>query len=67
MSEFADAFEGAIGLIAGGLVLLVFASAVGQVGLIDLSTWAVVFIVVGVIVLTALVIAAIVALIGGRR
>lgn len=67
MSEFADALEGAVGLIAGGIVLLVFASALGQVGPIDLSTWGVVYIVVGVVVLTALVIAAIAALLGGRR
>jgi hypothetical protein len=67
MSEFVDALEGAVGLIAGGIILLVFASALGQVGAIDLSTWGVVYIVVGVVVLTALVIAAIAALIGGRR
>lgn len=66
MSEFADALEGAVGLIAGGIVLLTFTTALGQIGPIDLSTWGVVYIVVGAVVLTALVIVAIAALIGGR-
>lgn len=67
MSEFADALEGAVALIAGGIVLLLFANALGQAGPIDLSLWGVVYIVVGVVVLTTLVIAAIVALMGWRR
>lgn len=67
MNEFTEALEGAVGLIAGGIVLLVFASAVGQVQLIDLSTWGVVYIVVGIVVLITVVVAAIMAFIGGRR
>lgn len=67
MSEFADALEGAIGLIAGGIVLLLFVSALGQVGPIDLSTWGAVYIVFGIFVLTAAVITAIAAPIGGKQ
>lgn len=67
MSEFADVLEGAVGLIAGGIVLLLFASALGQAGPIDLSSWGVVYIAVGVVVLTTLAIGAIASLIGGKR
>ncbi|UTF55832.1 hypothetical protein [Natronosalvus rutilus] len=67
MSEFVDALEGAVGLIAGGIILLLFTSALGQAGPIDLSTWGIVCIVVGVVVFIALVIAAITELIGGSR
>lgn len=51
MSELADAFEGAVGLIIGGLILITFASAVGQIGMINLPFWGAVYIVVGILVL----------------
>lgn len=51
MSELTEAFEGAVGLIIGGLIILMFASAVGQVGIIDLPFWGAVYIVVGILVL----------------
>lgn len=66
MSELTDAFEGAVGLIAGGLILLLFASAIGQAGVLNLSMWGVLYIVVGVLVLVTLAVVAISVVIGGR-
>lgn len=67
MSELTDAFEGAAGLIAGGLILLMFASAIGQSGVLSLSMWGILYIVVGVLVLVTLAVVAISVIIGGRK
>lgn len=59
MNELADAFEGAVGLIVGGIILLVFASAVGQTGVLNLIIWGQVAIVIGVVVLLVLMISSV--------
>ena len=51
MSDLLDAAEGAIALVCGGFIFLLFGSASGTTGLIDLSFWGIVYVLVGVVVL----------------
>lgn len=51
MSDLLDAAEGAIALVCGGFIFLLFGSALGTTGLIDLSFWGIVYVLVGVVVL----------------
>lgn len=65
MSEFTSALEGALAVIAGGIVLLMFASAVGSTGYLNLPLLGVMFTAIGVVLLIGVVIAGVVALIRG--
>ena len=58
MNDLIDAVEGAIGLLCGGLILLLFGSALGATGPIDLSFWGIVYILVGALALIVAVAAA---------
>jgi len=51
MSDLLDAAEGAIALVCGGFIFLLFGSALGTTGLIDLSFWGIVYVLVGIVVL----------------
>jgi hypothetical protein len=51
MSDLLDAAEGAIALLCGGFIFLLFGSALGTTGLIDLSLWGIVYVLVGIVVL----------------
>lgn len=58
MSDLLDAAEGAIALVCGGFIFLLFESALGATGLIDLSFWGIVYVLVGIVVLVTAVAAA---------
>lgn len=58
MSDLLDAAEGAIALVCGGFIFLLFGSALGTTGLIDLSFWGIVYVLVGIVVLVTVVAAA---------
>lgn len=51
MSDLLDAAEGAIALVCGGFIFLLFGSALGTTGLIDLSFWGIAYVLVGIVVL----------------
>jgi len=51
MSDLLEAAEGAIALVCGGFIFLLFGSALGTAGLIDLSFWGIVYVLVGIVVL----------------
>ena len=66
MSSFAEAFEGAIALIGGGFIFLLFASTIGIEGYFNLSLWGLLLIAVGVLGIVTLSAAAIGAFLGGE-
>lgn len=51
ISDLPEAAEGAIALVCGGFIFLLFGSALGTAELIDLSFWGIVYVLVGVVVL----------------
>ena len=51
MSDLLEAAEGAIALVCGGFIFLLFGSALGTAGLIDLSFWGIVYVLIGIVVL----------------
>lgn len=55
MSELTEALEGALAVIAGGIVLLMFASAVGSTEYLHLPLLGVVFTMVGVVLFLGIV------------
>ena len=58
MSDLLDAVEGAIALVCGGFIFLLFGAALGTTGLIDLSFWGILYILVGAVVLVMVAAAA---------
>lgn len=55
MSDFTEALEGALAVIAGGIVLLMFASAMGSTDYLNLPLLGVVFTVLGVVLFLGVV------------
>lgn len=55
MSDWLEAVEGALALVCGGVIFLLFGSALETTGLIDLTLWGVIYVVVGVLVSITLV------------
>lgn len=58
MSELLDAAEGATALVCGGFIFLLFGSALGTTGLINLSFWGIIYVLVGIVVLVTVAAAA---------
>lgn len=56
MSEFAEALEGALAVIAGGIVLLMFASAISSTAFLNISVLAVLVIVLGLVLLIGVIV-----------
>lgn len=67
MSEFAEALEGAIAVIAGGIVLLMFASAFGPTQYLNLPLLGILVTGLGVLLLIIVFIAALTALLRGLQ
>lgn len=65
ISEFVEAHEGALAVIAGGIVLLMFASAVDSMGFLNLPVLAVLVTVLGVVLLIGVVVVGFLAVLGG--
>lgn len=59
MGDMGDALEGAIALVCGGFIFLLFASAIPTGSPIDFSFWGITYIVVGSLVAIVLVAAVI--------
>ena len=59
MNDLLDAAEGAIALVCGGFIFLLFGSALGTTELIDLSFWGIVYALVSVVVLVTAAAAAV--------
>jgi len=55
MSDWLEAAEGALALVCGGFIFLLFGSALETTGLIDLTLWGVIYVVVGVLIIITLV------------
>lgn len=55
MDDFSDAFEGAIALVCGGFIFLLFARTFPTGSLINFSLWGVVFIAIGSVLAVVLV------------
>ena len=49
MSDLLDAAEGTIALVCGGLIFLLFGSALGTSGLIDLSFGRIIYVLIGIV------------------
>ena len=67
MSEFAEAFEGAVALIVGGFIFLLFASTIGANGFLNFGLWGLLFIALGVLGIVTVIAVGIGALLGGNR
>lgn len=58
MSDLLDAAEGAIALVCGGFIFLLFGSTLETTGLIDLSFWGIIYVLVGIVVFVTVAAAA---------
>lgn len=65
MNDLLNAAEAAAGLLCGGILFLLFGSALGATGLINLSLWGIIYIFAGVVGLIVVVAAAVGAIISG--
>ena len=55
MNDLFNAVEGAIALICGGFIFLLFGSALPGVGLLNLSFWGMIYVLVGVVLILAII------------
>jgi len=55
MNDLLKAAEGAIALICGGFIFLLFGSALPAMGLLDLTFWGIIYILVGAVTIVALI------------
>lgn len=54
MSDWLEAAEGALALVCGGFIFLLFGSALETTGMIDLTLWGLIYVVVGVLAFVTL-------------
>lgn len=59
MNDAFEAAEGALALICGGFIFLLFGSALPAMGLLDLTFWGIIYLIVGVVALITLIAAAV--------
>lgn len=50
MNEFLDALEGAVALVCGGFIFLLFGRTLQATGFIDLTFWGIIYVLVGILV-----------------
>lgn len=55
MNDLLAAAEGAIALICGGFIFLLFGNALPGIGLLDFTFWGIIYILVGAVLIIALV------------
>ena len=55
MSDWGEAAEGALALVCGGFIFLLFGSALETTGMINLTLWGFIYIVVGALTIVTLV------------